>query len=143
MAVEAILPYSGHSRCYMCSKLATRRIRYDDWRTGQPWPGGGGDEFLCDKCCEEEYPEAMEVSKGKMTMGEPFDTWRHTANGVAIRQLAVSQVRHAYNIGFNDGAATNKKDLVDEIKRLREGLHRARDIFAPHPEKYYGREAEL
>ena len=54
IGVEAILPYSGYSRCYDCGERAVWRIKYDDWKTT---PGYAGDEFLCDACRMEGYPE--------------------------------------------------------------------------------------
>ena len=44
-------------------------------------------------------------------MSEPFDDWRNSRNGIVIRQMAIAQVRKAYNLGFTDGAKRTREDV--------------------------------
>ena len=53
-------------------------------------------------------------------MSEPFDTWRNTSEGIGRRQMAVSQIRHTYNAGFEDGIAAERRriqPILDRIER--------------------------
>ena len=51
-------------------------------------------------------------------MSEPFDDWRNSRNGIVIRQVAIAQVRQAYNLGYADGAGTDVGWLRMHLQRI-------------------------
>jgi len=54
----------------------------------------------------------------KIARNEPFNEFRMTPSGTALRQGAVNHIRMAYNIGHDNGAATERERILDTVKKM-------------------------